>query len=159
MLKVEYISLSEITPYAGNAKMHPAHQIEQIKESIQQFGFNDPLALWHGEIVEGHGRYIAAQELGLSEIPVIRLDGLTDEQRRAYAIVHNKLTINSDFDAQLLDAELSGLPDFDAEFFGFELTDFDFGSDDSYLKEQKEPEAKEGKTTTCPNCGFVFETL
>ena len=81
-LKVEYIPVDEIKPYAGNAKLHPPAQVEQIKESITEFGFNDPLAIWNGEIVEGHGRYIAAKELGFDKLPVIRLDGLTDEQRR-----------------------------------------------------------------------------
>ena len=78
-LKIEYVPLDQITPYAGNAKLHPAEQVEQIKESIRQFGFNDPIAIWNGEIIEGHGRYMAANELGIDKVPVIRLDGLTDE--------------------------------------------------------------------------------
>lgn len=117
-LKVEYISVDKITPYAGNAKLHPEEQIEQIKKSIQEFGFNDPLALWHGEVVEGHGRLIAAKELGMKEVPVIRLDELTDEQRRAYALVHNKLTMNSGFDFGTLEIELGNL-ELDMEQFGF----------------------------------------
>ena len=95
-LKIEYVTLSEIKPYSGNAKTHPREQIEQIKKSINEVGFNDPIGVWHGEIVEGHGRYMAAQELGLDTVPIIRLDSLTDEQRRAYALIHNKLTMNSD---------------------------------------------------------------
>lgn len=124
-LKIEYVSRDSIRPYAGNAKRHPAAQIEQIKESIEQFGFNDPIAVWKGEIVEGHGRMIAAQELGIGEVPIIRLDDLTDEQRRAYTLVHNKLTMNSGFDTELLAAELENLPELDMDDFGFELPELD----------------------------------
>lgn len=58
-LKIEYLPLTEIKPYAGNAKLHPAEQVEQIIESIQDFGFNDPIAIWNGEIIEGHGRVVS----------------------------------------------------------------------------------------------------
>lgn len=74
-LQVEYVPIESITPYANNAKLHPAEQIEQIKKSIEQFGFNDPIAVWHDTIVEGHGRLIAATEMGIEMVPVIRLDG------------------------------------------------------------------------------------
>lgn len=81
-LKIEYLSIGELVPYAGNAKEHPPAQIQQIKKSIEEFGFNDPIAIWGtGEIIEGHGRLMAAQELGLDRVPVVRLDNLTDEQR------------------------------------------------------------------------------
>jgi site-specific DNA-methyltransferase (adenine-specific) len=122
-LKVEYIPIEDIKPYENNAKLHPAFQIEQIKKSIQEFGFADPLALWHGEIVEGHGRYIAAQKLGMKVIPCIKLDALTDEQRRAYGLIHNKLTMNSDFDIDLLAEELDSIGDIDMGDFGFSLDD------------------------------------
>lgn len=122
-LKIEYIPVDQIKPYEGNAKLHPAEQVEQIKESIRQFGFNDPIAIWNGEIVEGHGRYMAANELGIDKVPVIRLDGLTDEQRRAYGLIHNKLTMNSDFDPDLLQLEIDGLEDVDMTDFGFEFVD------------------------------------
>lgn len=160
-LKIEYLPIDGIKPYSGNAKLHPAEQVEQIKRSIAENGMCDPIGIWGPDntVVEGHGRLLACLELGLDTVPVIRLDHMTDEQRREYALIHNQTTMNSGWDLPVLDAELADLPDFDAEFYAFELTDFNFGSDDSYLKEQKEPEAKEGKTTTCPNCGFVFETL
>lgn len=118
-LKIEYVPISGIKPYRNNAKLHPPEQVEQIRRSIEEFGFNDPLALWHGEIVEGHGRYLAALELGLDTLPVIKLDELTDEQRRAYALAHNKLTMNSDFDLDLLDLELADI-NMDMSQFGFE---------------------------------------
>ena len=134
-LKVEYIPLEELKPYAGNAKLHPAEQIEQIKNSIERFGFNDPLAIWNGEIVEGHGRYIAATEMGLDTVPVIRLDEMTDKERKAYAIAHNKLTLNSGFDNDLLKEDLLDILD------DFDMTDFGFGDFEiSMLTEDFEPE-------------------
>ena len=123
MLKVEYLSPGELRPYSGNAKLHPAEQVEQIKNSITEFGFNDPVAIWgENEVVEGHGRLIAALELGLESIPVIRLDDLTEEQRRAYALVHNKLTMNSGFDFDLLQMELDDINDIDMSEFGFDFS-------------------------------------
>ena len=121
MLKIEYMKTSELKPYANNAKEHPAEQIEQIKKSIQEFGFNDPIAIWHdNEIIEGHGRLIAALELELPKVPIIRLDELTDEQRRAYMLIHNKLTMNSDFNMDLLQMELEDITELDMSAFGFE---------------------------------------
>lgn len=124
MLKIEYVDIDSIKPYENNAKEHPREQIEQIKKSIQEFGNNDPIAVWNNEIVEGHGRYIALQELGEKEIPIIRLDNLTDEQRKAYTLVHNKLTMNSDFNLETLSSELENIIDINMEDFGFDL-DFD----------------------------------
>ena len=122
MLKIEYVDIDSIKPYENNAKEHPKEQIEQIKKSIQEFGNNDPIAVWHDEIVEGHGRYIALKELDSKEIPIIRLDDLTDEQRKAYTLVHNKLTMNSDFDFDLLNTELESIIDIDMSEYGFDLS-------------------------------------
>lgn len=116
-LKVEMVNIRDIKPYAKNAKMHPQEQIEQIKKSIENFGFNDPVATWHGKCVCGHGRLLAAKELNIDTIPVIRLDHLTDEQRRAYALVHNKLTMNSPFDDGILSEELENILDIDMSMF------------------------------------------
>ena len=75
-LKIEYMKTKDLKPYANNAKIHTAEQIEQIKNSIKEFGMNDPIAIWkNNEIIEGHGRLIACSELGIDEVPVIRLDG------------------------------------------------------------------------------------
>ena len=101
-------------------------QIEQIKKSIEQFGFNDPIAVWRdNEVIEGHGRLQAVIENwgGGYEIPIIRLDSLSEEQRRAYMLVHNRLTMNSGFDIDLLNMELDGITDFDMADFGFDASD------------------------------------
>lgn len=125
-LQIVELPTSELVEYSRNSKLHPHEQVDQIAESIRQFGNNDPIAVWHNEqgepeIVEGHGRLMALRKLGIKTAPVIFLDHLTDEQRRAYALVHNKLTMNSDFDFEILTDELAALDSFDMRDFGFEL--------------------------------------
>ena len=122
-LKSEYLNKKDLKPYAKNAKLHQDEHIEQIKNSIREFGFNDPIAVWHdNEIIEGHGRLLAAMHMDeIKKIPVIRLDSLTDEQRRAYMLAHNKLTMNTDFDIDLLNTELDGIKDIDMSDFGFDI--------------------------------------
>ena len=132
-LEIEYVNIKSIKPYKRNAKKHPKKQIEQIKSSIQQFGMDDPIAVWNNEIVEGHGRLIACNELGINEVPIIRLDHLTDEQRKAYTLVHNKLTMNSDFDLDILNEELENIIDID-------MSEFDFNIDEDIDYEPKENE-------------------
>ena len=129
-LKIEYVSIDTIKPYERNAKEHPDWQIEQIINSIKSFGFNDPIAITGDTIVEGHGRHISAQKMGLKEIPIIRLDHLTDAQRKMYTLAHNKLTMNTDFDLETLDFELIDLSEeFNIQDFGFGFEDEDFEVD------------------------------
>ena len=143
-LNIEYLPATELKTYANNAKIHTAEQIEQIKKSIQEFGFNDPIAVWKdNEIIEGHGRLIAALELGIEELPIIRLDNLTDEQRRAYTLVHNKLTMNTDFDFSLLEMELEAITNIDMGDFGFELNGIQIDDIDQEILNPEEPIAKE----------------
>lgn len=113
------MKIEEIKPYEKNAKLHPKEQIEQIKKSIEQFGMNDPIGIWKDQVVEGHGRLLALKELDYKEVPIIRLDHLSDEQRRAYILAHNKLTMNSDFDIDILNEELDSILDINMEDFGF----------------------------------------
>lgn len=122
-LKIEYLNKEDLKPYANNAKVHTAEQVEQIKNSIREFGFNDPIAIWgDNEIVEGHGRLLAVMEMDdIEQVPVIRLDGLTDKQRRAYTIVHNKLTMNTNFDNDVLGVELKDIMD------DIDMTELGFG--------------------------------
>ena len=135
-LKVEYVPVDSIKPYAGNAKIHTPEQVEQIKRSIEEFGFNDPIAVWHDEIVEGHGRLMAAKELGIDQLPIIRLDGLTDEERRGYILAHNMLTMNTGFDTGLLAVELEKLPGLDMEQFGFEYPELP-SVDDGFFGDER----------------------
>lgn len=137
-LEVEYVDPNSIKAYERNAKLHPQYQIEQIKESIRRFGFRDPVALWHNEIVEGHGRQQAAIQMGLTAIPVVRLDDMSDEDRRAYMLVHNQTTMNSGWDEELLDIELGDIDDIDMSVFGFD-TDED---DENEIEQEVEVEKK-----------------
>ena len=121
-LQIEYVPIDSIEPYPGNAKLHTPKQIEQIKQSMQEFGNIDPVGIWHNEIVEGHGRYQAAKSLGYETIPVIRLDSLTDEQRRAYSLIHNQLTMNTGFDLEVLQIELDSINTIDMGVFDFDLS-------------------------------------
>ena len=154
-LKIEYVPIDSIKPYERNAKLHPQEQIEQIKESIRQVGFRDPIGIWHGEIVEGHGRHIAAKELGMETVPVIKLDDMTDEERRAYMLIHNQTTMNSGWDFTLLEEEISGL-DMDLSAFGFDTSIIDPDSLDGLFAEAAPQEEKEPQKIQCPHCGEWF---
>lgn len=136
-LKIEYLKKSELKPYANNAKIHTAEQIEQIKKSIEQFGFNDPIAIWHdNEIVEGHGRLLAVMEMdSISEVPVIRLDDLSDEQRKAYMLAHNQINMETGFDLDLLEEEIKSITEFDMTGFGFDVAS-------EIMQDEKEEEHK-----------------
>ena len=136
-LKVEYVKIDNIKPYEKNAKLHPKEQIEQIKKSIEQFGMNDPIGIWKDEIVEGHGRFLALKELDYKEVPIIRLDHLSDEERKAYILAHNKLTMNSDFDIDILNDELDDIINIDMEDFGFDFNEKDIEIDDEDFKENE----------------------
>ncbi len=130
MLKIEYVDITTLKEYDKNAKIHTTEQIDQIVKSIDQFGFNDPIAITGDVIVEGHGRLYAAQKMGTKEVPIIRLDHLSDKQRKMYTLVHNKLTMNTDFDLELLDFELLDLSDdFNIGDFGFEFDEDEDFSD------------------------------
>lgn len=169
-LKVAYEDVAALVPYAKNARRHTDDQVDMVANSIREFGFNDPIGVWtnadgESEIVEGHGRVLAAQKLGLERVPVIHLDGLSDEQRRAYALAHNRLGEISGWDSIALEEELSDLGDqLDMSDFGFiGATEKEIeaaiqeaasaASDDTDLK------AAKPKTVTCPKCGHEFELL
>ena len=143
VLKIEYVPIDSINPYPNNAKLHPAEQIEQIKKSIEEFGMNDPIGVWNNEVVEGHGRLIALMELGYEEVPIIRLDDLSDEKRRAYMLVHNKLTMNSDYDLTILQEELEDIINISMDEYGFDIGAIEIDDIDNEILNPKEPIAKE----------------
>ena len=127
-LTIENLPVGGFTPYAGNAKRHPDWQVEQIADSVEAFGFNDPIAYAHDVagnriVIEGHGRLMAAKLLGLEEVPAICLDHLDDEARRAYTLAHNQLTLNTGFDLEALERELANIEGIDMAAFGFDVVE------------------------------------
>lgn len=123
-LQIIVLNLDDLTPYSKNAKKHPAKQIDRIAKSIKDFGMCDPVGVWGEQniIVEGHGRVLALEQLGYKTVPCIRLDHMTDEQRRAYVHAHNK-TAESEWDYDILDEEFSDIKGFNFEDYGFEFDD------------------------------------
>ncbi len=121
-LKIEYYDPRILKPYKNNTRHHEDMDINAIRESIRKFGFADPIGVWSDEllIVEGHGRQLAAIEEGMDKVPCIRLDWMTDEERRAYAIAHNRTAELSSWDTDLLQLELSTLKEIDLSSLNFE---------------------------------------
>ena len=126
-LKIEIINVDELQEYENNARHHGEIDIAAIKNSIAMFGFNDPIGIWsdNNVIVEGHGRLEAAKALGITEVPCIRLDHMSDEERRAYALAHNKTAELSGWDYENLDIELLGIEGIDMTQLGFEPVTFE----------------------------------
>lgn len=156
-MKIIELPLHSLRPYEKNARLHKEKDIETIIASIEDYGFNDPIGIWSDDnlIVEGHGRYMAAQELGLETVPCIRLDHLTDEERRAYAIAHNSTAELSGWNFEILDEELEALgQEIDMTRYGFEETMAELP--DSFFDIEEKQDA-EPKRIQCPECGEWFE--
>jgi DNA modification methylase len=120
--RIELWPLDRLKPYERNARTHSAEQVAQIAASIVEFGFTNPILVDSGDgIIAGHGRLQAARELGLSTVPVVVLDHLSDRQRRAYVLADNQLALNAGWDLELLRTELQDLvaDDFDLSVIGF----------------------------------------
>ncbi len=141
--KIEMLSVSALRPYAHNARTHSKKQVKQIAESIHRFGFTNPVLISEDqEIIAGHGRVMAAKELGLAMVPTVRLAHLTAEERRAYVIADNKLALNAGWDIEILANELQGLIDieFDLSLTGFSLAEVDQTLDQARESSTSTPE-------------------
>lgn len=140
-LQITYRPLEALIPYARNSRTHSASQVAQVAASIREFGWTNPL-LVDGEsgIIAGHGRLLAARQLGLSEVPVIELSHLTEAQKRAYIIADNKLAELAGWDEALLTLELGELK---AEGFDLDLLGFDAVELDQLLPAAEDKEDKE----------------
>jgi DNA modification methylase len=122
-LEIEYWPLDKLVPFEKNARIHSPEQIAQIAASIREFGFNTPILVdRHDGIIAGHGRLLAARQVGLAEVSVIILDHLTGNQKRAYILADNKLAEGAGWDDAVLSGELATLrdADFDLEMLGFD---------------------------------------
>jgi len=121
-MQIEQLKVADLTAYARNSRTHSAEQINQVAASIKEFGFTNPILIDKtGEIIAGHGRVLACKQLGIELIPCIRLDHLTDAQKRAYVIADNKLAENSGWDEAVLAREFEALlaQEFNVALLGF----------------------------------------
>lgn len=154
-IRIEYVQIESLIPYQNNARRHGDVDTDAIMHSIEEFGFNDPIGVWKNVIVEGHGRLIAAKRLGMTEVPVIRLDHLTDEQRKAYALAHNKTAELSQWDFDVLASELAEISDIDMTAFGFDQSTAedpeDIREDDYEPEIQEEPRIQIGQVIVLGN--------
>lgn len=168
-MKVLNVLISKLTPYSNNSRTHNDEQIEQIANSIKEFGFTNPVLIdENNEVLAGHGRLKAAQFLGLENIPSIQITGLSEQQKKAYVITDNKLALNAAWDDEMLQKELSDLfaHDFDLSLLGWsenEITSF-VGNSLEYIVDEKnfigaqeiEFEDIDNFQHVCPRCSFNF---
>jgi ParB-like chromosome segregation protein Spo0J len=163
--KPERRKVSDLTPYARNSRTHSDEQVAQIAASIKEWGFTTPVLIDpDGGIIAGHGRVMAAQLLGLEDVPCIIAEGWSDAQKRAYVIADNKLALNAGWDNDLLKIEFQELESlrFDLELTGFSVEemdglfyepDFAPGTED----DQGKLDELAPKMVTCPHCGGEWD--
>src|SRR3977135_419588 len=127
-LSIIYQNISELKPYASNARTHTRKQTQQIAAAIQEFGFTNPVLIdENGEIIAGHGRGKAAQQFGLTEIPTVQIGHLSRAQKRALRLADNRLAEKAGWDMEILAVELQGLQadGFEVVLTGFEVPEID----------------------------------
>lgn len=163
-MNIETIAVDLLIPYARNSRTHSDEQVAQIAASIREFGFTNPVLI-DGEdgIIAGHGRVLGARKLGLDSVPCVRLDHLTETQKRAYIIADNKLALNAGWDEEMLALEFEELrgDDFDLSLTGF--AEDDLSRLINGVNFEPGTEAEQGKLdelapqiVECPHCGESF---
>jgi len=157
--------VSDLVPYARNSRTHSDAQVSQIAASIKEWGWTVPVLIdADGGLIAGHGRILAAQQLGIDDVPCMVADGWTDAQKQAYVIADNKMAMNAGWDDDMLRIELGELGDldFDLTLTGFsvdEMTlifdepDFAPGTED----DQGKLDELEPKMVTCPHCAAEWD--
>lgn len=171
--KFEMRNVEDLIPYARNARTHSPEQVQKLAGSIKEFGFLNPVVISEdGGILAGHGRVMAAQKLGLKEVPCVIESHLTETQKKAYILADNRLALDAGWDSDMLKIELEELSGEDfklLEHTGFSddeikrfvscdefISEFDV---DSMIKERntENDSVKKRKTVKCPGCGYEFE--
>jgi DNA modification methylase len=150
-MAIEAMAVARLRPFAKNARVHSKKQIRQIADSIQRFGFTNPVLVSDdAEIIAGHGRVQAAKLLGIESVPTLRLSHLNAAQRRAYVLADNKLALNAGWDREVLAIELQALVDleFDVEVTGFSLAEIDVLLDEA--REASPDPSHDAENTTPP---------
>ena len=156
MRRYENVAIEKLKPYEKNARTHSPEQVDKIAKSIEQFGFINPVLI-DGDygIIAGHGRVLGAKQVGLTEVPCIFVEDLTETQKRAYILADNKLALDAGWDDEILKAELNFLKEvnFDISLTGFDMDEIDLNATDIEFKEDDfdvdaelpaEPKAKLG---------------
>jgi len=140
-MQIHYKNLDDLIPYERNAKLHPDSQVAKIAQSIQEFGFRNPVLISNGEVVAGHGRIMAAKNLGMEQVPCIDISDMTPEQIKAFRLADNR-TAQSDWDWDLVKVELEELQglDFDIEVTGFDEVEIESITDSFDAEEAAMPE-------------------
>jgi ParB-like chromosome segregation protein Spo0J len=152
--------VTDLIPYARNARTHSDAQVAQIAASIKEFGFTNPVLTHGDDILAGHGRVLAARKLGMDTVPTIDLSHLTKTQARAYILADNQLSLNAGWEAEMLALELAEL---DAD--GFDLDLLGFPDVTGLMNPIEQPEVSSAKeidtdgyemACKCPRCGMEF---
>lgn len=166
-LNVQQIEPEQLVPYARNARTHSDSQVSQIAGSIAEFGFVNPVLIGGDNIIiAGHGRVMAAKKLGLKTVPTIKLDHLTENQRRALVIADNKIAENAGWDEELLRLELQNLADedFDLDLLGFDDVELDdlltsLDDDEAAALDENIPEVQENPVSRSGDIWIMGEHL
>lgn len=162
-MNIENTLITDLIPYANNAREHSDDQILQIASSIKEFGFNNPILIDKDNgIIAGHGRLAAAKMLNMTEVPTIKLEHLTDAQRKAFILADNRIAINSTWNTDLLALELEDLKDdFDLKLLGFNEDEVNALIDPEFLPASEDEQGKldelDPKWIDCPHCGKEFD--
>ncbi|MCI5123148.1 MAG: hypothetical protein D3925_01395 [Candidatus Electrothrix sp. AR5] len=175
-LEIRYIKTGDLLPYARNARTHSDVQVNQIASSIKEFGFNNPILVdGNNQIIAGHGRLLACEKLGITEVPTVCLEHLSETQKRAYILADNQLALKAGWDEELLKLEIQELQglDFDISIAGFDSEDLagifpvelqsveDDNEADIIPETPTDPITKTGDTwllgqfTYCPKCNAI----
>ncbi len=185
--EIKMLSVDSITPYERNPRKHPEIQIEQLKNSIRQWGWTVPILVDEGDqVIAGHGRLYAAKELGIESVPCITADGWSDEQKKAYVIADNKLAEGGEWDTSIYYSELKSLSSagFDLNLVGFDsgisldfepnlspstsfadISEDDMGNAQSSMSGNMDrltaDKSQKGTDVVCPYCAesFIFDGI
>lgn len=159
--RVERRPITELVPYARNARTHSDQQVDQIAASIREFGWTIPVLVdEEGTLIAGHGRILAAQKLGLDDVPVMVATGWSEAKKRAYRIADNRIPLNASWDMELLQLEVQDLAGdgFDLGLIGFDETELAqfFETAPEVIPPDDFPEKDETLETEheCPKCGY-----
>lgn len=149
-LEIIFLSISKLAPSPDNPRIHTQRQVRQIAESIRTFGFNVPILVdRNGEVIAGHGRLLACQLLGWTEVPTISLEHLSPAQAKAYRVADNKLTENGTWDEKLLGQVFLELGSLELDF-SLETTGFEMGEIDLLIEGLAETPPGDDPADTCP---------